>query len=99
MTFSPFSGEKLNETALEEWMIKGKPTAMAYSLRLYNDIKKKGIQIFLVSSRKEHLRSATIDNLVDAGFYGWKKLYLRYRNCFFLKNTHTYKHILSDSVI
>ncbi|PWA99195.1 HAD superfamily, subfamily IIIB acid phosphatase [Artemisia annua] len=26
---------------------------------------------------KEHLRDATIDNLVDAGYYGWKSLYLR----------------------
>ncbi|GKD39004.1 haloacid dehalogenase superfamily, subfamily IIIB acid phosphatase, partial [Tanacetum coccineum] len=40
-------------------------------------IKKGGIQIILVSSRKEHLRDATIDNLVDACYYGWKTLYLR----------------------
>ena len=54
-------------TALEEWMIKGKGTVMDYSLGLYNNIKKRGIQIILVSSRKEHLRDATIDNLLDAG--------------------------------
>lgn len=59
-------------------MTKGKATAIDYSLSLYNTIKKRGIQIILVSSRREHLRAATIDNLLDVGFYGWKSLYLRY---------------------
>ncbi|MFS7916464.1 putative Acid phosphatase [Helianthus anomalus] len=77
MKVSSFSGEALNVTGLEEWMGKGKATAMDYSLNLYNDVKKRGMQIILISSRREHLRSATIDNLVDAGFYGWKSLYLR----------------------
>nr|XP_043628485.1 acid phosphatase 1-like [Erigeron canadensis] len=72
-----YGGEKLNVTELEEWMRKGKATAMDYSLRLYNDIKKRGIQIILVSSRREHLRAATIDNLVNVGFYGWKSLHMR----------------------
>ncbi|PWA80541.1 HAD superfamily, subfamily IIIB acid phosphatase [Artemisia annua] len=72
-----YGGETLNVTGLEEWMTKGKGTAMGSSLTLFNDIKNRGIQIILISSRKEHLRSATIDNLVDAGFYGWKSLYLR----------------------
>ncbi|KAK9072425.1 hypothetical protein SSX86_008859 [Deinandra increscens subsp. villosa] len=69
-----YGGETLNVTGLEEWMSKGKGTAMEYSLNLYNDIKKRGIQIILVSSRREHLRAATIDNLLDVGFYGWKRV-------------------------
>ncbi|KAL8227373.1 hypothetical protein R6Q57_017205 [Mikania cordata] len=72
-----YGGEMLNVTGFEEWMSKGKATAIDYSFNLYNNIKKRGIQIMLVSSRREHLRSATIDNLVDVGFYGWKSLYLR----------------------
>ncbi|GJZ82170.1 acid phosphatase 1-like protein [Tanacetum coccineum] len=72
-----YGGEALNKTALEEWMSKGNCTVMEYTLGLYNTIKKGGIQIILVSSRKEHLRDATIDNLDDAGYYGWKILYLR----------------------
>ncbi|KAJ6771424.1 PLANT ACID PHOSPHATASE [Salix koriyanagi] len=36
-----------------------------------------GVQIFLVSSRREHLRSATTDNLVDVGYHGWTRLILR----------------------
>ncbi|KAJ9555606.1 hypothetical protein OSB04_010220 [Centaurea solstitialis] len=72
-----YGGEKLNVTDLEEWMKQGKAKAIDYSLNLFNDIKKKGIQIILVSSRREHLRSATVDNLVNVGFYGWKSLFLR----------------------
>lgn len=71
-------GEKLNVTSLEEWMSKAKAPALEHSLTLFNEIKAKGIQIILVSSRREHLRSATIDNLVNVGFHGWSGLVLRY---------------------
>jgi hypothetical protein len=64
-------------TALEEWMSKGKAPALDYSLRLFNDIKSRGIQIILISGRREHLRSATIDNLVNVGYHGWTSLILR----------------------
>ncbi|CAH1453041.1 unnamed protein product [Lactuca virosa] len=70
-------GEKLNATDLEGWMAQGKATAIDYSWNFFNDIKRRGMQIILISSRKEYLRDATIDNLVDAGFHGWKSLYLR----------------------
>lgn len=68
----------MNATDLEGWMAQGKATAIDYSLNFFNDIKRRGMQIILISSRKEYLRDATIDNLVDAGFHGWKSLYLRY---------------------
>lgn len=70
-------GEKLNLTTLEEWLSKGKAPALDYSLKLFNEIKSKGLQIFLISSRREHLRSATIDNLVDVEYHGWTRLILR----------------------
>lgn len=72
-----YGGEKLNLTSLEEWMGQGKAPAIEHTLKLFNDIKSRGIQIILVSSRREHLRSATIDNLVDVGFHGWASLILR----------------------
>ncbi|KAK4775735.1 hypothetical protein SAY87_023696 [Trapa incisa] len=75
--FKKHQGEKLNLTSLEEWMRKGKAPALEHSLKLFNEIKGRGIQIVLVSSRREHLRSATIDNLVTAGFHGWSSLILR----------------------
>ncbi|XP_030516681.1 acid phosphatase 1-like [Rhodamnia argentea] len=72
-----YGGEKLNVTSLEEWMSKAKAPALEHSLNLFNEIKARGIQIVLVSSRREHLRSATIDNLVNVGFHGWSSLVLR----------------------
>ncbi|KAG9152551.1 hypothetical protein Leryth_026783 [Lithospermum erythrorhizon] len=70
-------GEKLNLTSLEEWMKKGKATALDHTLKLFNELKAQGVQIFLVSSRRETLRSATVDNLVDVGYFGWTSLFLR----------------------
>ncbi|PON38157.1 Acid phosphatase [Parasponia andersonii] len=70
-------GEKLNLTSLEEWQSQGKAPALDYSLKLFNEIKSRGLQIFLVSFRRECLRSDTIDNLMKVGFYGWKSLILR----------------------
>ncbi|CAN0885735.1 Acid phosphatase 1 [Linum grandiflorum] len=72
-----FGGEKLNETSLEAWMRESKAPALNYSLRLFHTIKDRGIKIFIISSRREHLRSATVDNLIGAGYHGWSGLLLR----------------------
>ncbi|XP_061356787.1 stem 28 kDa glycoprotein-like [Gastrolobium bilobum] len=72
-----YGGKKINVTALEEWMSKGNAPALDYSLRLFSDLKSRGIQIILISARRENLRSATIDNLVRVGYYGWTSLVLR----------------------
>ncbi|XP_061355395.1 acid phosphatase 1-like [Gastrolobium bilobum] len=72
-----YGGKKLNVTSLEEWMRKGKATALDHSLKLFNELKSRGVQIFLVTARKEHLRSATIDNLVKVGYYGWTRIFFR----------------------
>ncbi|KAL3507537.1 hypothetical protein ACH5RR_032919 [Cinchona calisaya] len=70
-------GNKLNLTSLEEWMNQGKAPALQHSLKLFNELKDLGVQIILVSSRMEHLRSATVDNIVNEGFFGWTSLILR----------------------
>ncbi|XP_010542903.1 PREDICTED: acid phosphatase 1-like [Tarenaya hassleriana] len=72
-----FGGEVLNATKFEEWMGKSKAPAVPHMKRLYHEIRKRGIKIFLVSSRKEYLRSATVDNLIQQGYYGWSNLLLR----------------------
>ena len=77
MDFFDKRGKKLNVTSLEEWMSKGNAPALDHSLKLYNELKSRGVQIILVTSRKEHLRSATIDNLVKVGYYGWTKIVFR----------------------
>ncbi|KAL5996881.1 hypothetical protein ACLOJK_007804 [Asimina triloba] len=71
-----FGGELLNRTELEGWMKRGKAPGLAHTLRLYNDIKSRGLKIFLISSRGEHLRDATIKNLVKEKIYGWTSLFL-----------------------
>lgn len=72
-----FRGEKLNATSLEEWMEKSKAPALDHTLELFHEIKNKGFKIFLISSRKENLRSPTVDNLVSVGYHGWNRLTLR----------------------
>ncbi|XP_073122944.1 acid phosphatase 1-like [Henckelia pumila] len=72
-----FGGDKLNLTSIQEWKNQGKAPVLDYSLRLFNDLKGLGVKIFLVSSRSECLRSATIDNLVNVGYHGWTNLMLR----------------------
>ncbi|KAK9288717.1 hypothetical protein L1049_017180 [Liquidambar formosana] len=54
----------------EEHNFRARPPALDHSLRLFNEMKARGVQIILVSSRREHLRSATVDNLVNVGYHG-----------------------------
>ncbi|XP_044501864.1 acid phosphatase 1-like [Mangifera indica] len=72
-----FGGEKLNATSLESWMKESKAPALKHTLKLYHEIKHRGIKIFLVSSRRETLRSCTVDNLIHVGYHGWTRLELR----------------------
>lgn len=77
MDFFDNRGKKLNVTSLEEWMSKGNAPALDQSLKLYSELKSRGVQIILVTARREHLRSATIDNLLKVGYYGWTKIIFR----------------------
>ncbi|XP_057473578.1 acid phosphatase 1-like [Actinidia eriantha] len=72
-----FGGEKLNATTFEGWMRERKAPALEHTLNLYHEIRGKGLKIFLISSRKEPLRDATVDNLIKVGYHGWKGLILR----------------------
>ncbi|KAE8662527.1 putative Transcription factor [Hibiscus syriacus] len=72
-----FGGEKVNSSSLEAWMKESKAPALDHTFRLFHEIKDKGIKIFLVSSRKETLRSSTVDNLMKVGYHGWASLILR----------------------
>ncbi|KAL4308736.1 hypothetical protein GQ457_01G056110 [Hibiscus cannabinus] len=72
-----FGGEKVNSSSLEAWMEQSKAPALDHTLKLFHEIKDRGIKIFLVSSRKETLRSPTVDNLINVGYHGWSSLILR----------------------
>lgn len=69
--------EKTNVDSLEKWIRRGEAPALDHALCLYNHVKSLGLKIFLISSRKEYLRSVTVDNLIAAGYHGWSGLFLR----------------------
>ena len=46
-------------------------------LILFNYAKANNVTIFIITGRKENLRKESIKELHNAGFEGWKKLYLR----------------------
>lgn len=72
-----FGGVKLNATLFESWMKQSKAPALDHTLKFFHEIKDKGVKIFLISSRSETLRSATVENLINAGYHGWSSLILR----------------------
>ncbi|GMN49053.1 hypothetical protein TIFTF001_018218 [Ficus carica] len=72
-----FGGEKRNITSLEAWMKKKGAPALKHTLDIFHEIKDKGVKIFLISSRRETLRSHTVDNLIEVGYHGWSGLSLR----------------------
>jgi hypothetical protein len=51
--------------------------AIPPSLALFNLAKKKGITIFLITGRRENVRTPTEQNLAREGFTGYKKLVLK----------------------
>ncbi|KAI4301044.1 hypothetical protein L6164_034363 [Bauhinia variegata] len=72
-----FGGEKLNSTSFEAWIKESTAPALDHTLEIFHEIKNRGFKIFLISSRRETLRSATVDNLIKVGYHGWSNLMLR----------------------
>ncbi|XP_008796365.2 acid phosphatase 1 isoform X2 [Phoenix dactylifera] len=72
-----FGGATTNRTSMEQWMEERSAPAVKHMLNLYHEIRARGLKVFLISSRREHLRDATIDNLVKVGYLGWAELILR----------------------
>ncbi|XP_042507047.1 acid phosphatase 1-like [Macadamia integrifolia] len=70
-------GEKFNITSFEKWVWEGNAPALEHTMNLFNEIKGRGLKIFLISSRGEHLRDPTTDNLFKVGYTGWSGLILR----------------------
>ncbi|KAJ0966534.1 hypothetical protein J5N97_023451 [Dioscorea zingiberensis] len=68
---------RMNKSSLERWMEEGRAPAVDHMVGLYNEIKGRGLKIFIVSSRGEHLRDATVNNLIKVGYHGWTQLILR----------------------
>jgi len=70
-------GDNPSRTTLLQWLKEGEAPALDHILDLYFEIKGRGLKIFLISSREEDMRNATVDNLMKAGFSGWAELILK----------------------
>eukprot|EP01018_Ginkgo_biloba_P011328 Gb_13212 [translate_table: standard] len=79
MKLHHFGGEIGNATSFEEWAKEKKGPALP-TLALFNQLKSKGVKIFIVTGRGESLRDATVENLLKVGFTGWTDLILRGEN-------------------
>lgn len=87
-SLSNFSADKAADfgnlpDAIDAHYHEANSPAIAPVRRLYNEAIAKGVTVFFITSRKplpstpnEDLRACTIANLQNAGYAGWKELYL-----------------------
>ena len=59
--------EIIDKTSLEKWMEDMKAPALEPLLVLYNQLKLRGIKIFIITGQSEYLRDATAQNLGNLG--------------------------------
>ncbi|XP_010548682.1 PREDICTED: acid phosphatase 1-like [Tarenaya hassleriana] len=72
-----YGTEPMDEGSFYSWIEMAKAPAFDASLRLYNELKKLGFTIFLLTGRDEEYRNATETNLLRSGYFGWQRLFLR----------------------
>ncbi|GLT61525.1 hypothetical protein SLA2020_342260 [Shorea laevis] len=72
-----FGSETFDEKSWDEWVELAEAPALPASLNLYNQLKKMGFKIFLLTGRNENQRNVTAKNLLFAGFTNWERLILR----------------------
>ena len=61
----------------DAWVENADAPAIEPVLQLYKDAKHLGIKVFFITGRKEHLRSATVQNLESAGYLRFDGLFMR----------------------
>ncbi|KAI9108149.1 hypothetical protein K1719_021022 [Acacia pycnantha] len=73
-----FGCEPYDPVGFRAWASKGGSPAISPVLQLFNKLLDKGFKVFLVTGRdQETLGQATINNLHNQGFIGYKRLILR----------------------
>ncbi|XP_047338309.1 acid phosphatase 1-like [Impatiens glandulifera] len=72
-----FGSEEFDENSFNEWVDLAVAPALPASLKVYNEVKKAGIKIFLLTGRSESQRNETVKNLLFVGYSNWEKLILR----------------------
>ncbi|XVF49083.1 hypothetical protein PTKIN_Ptkin03bG0240000 [Pterospermum kingtungense] len=73
-----FGSEAFDENSFDQWVDLAKAPAIPASLKLYNELKRMGFKIFVLTGRSENQRNVTGKNLMFAGYTGWERLLLRY---------------------
>ncbi|XVF49082.1 hypothetical protein PTKIN_Ptkin03bG0240000 [Pterospermum kingtungense] len=72
-----FGSEAFDENSFDQWVDLAKAPAIPASLKLYNELKRMGFKIFVLTGRSENQRNVTGKNLMFAGYTGWERLLLR----------------------
>jgi len=71
------AGFAYDNTVFTEWVNSGQATAVASTLRLYNEAMRLNVSVIFLTGRPEEQRAATARNLQAVGFKTWEKLILR----------------------
>lgn len=72
-----YGSELFNETSFDEWVDEARAPALPASLKLYNELRRLGVHVVLLTGRSEFQRQATERNLNAVGYSGWDSLILR----------------------
>ncbi len=67
----------LEMTTFKRWVREAEGVALAPTQDVFNIAKTRGADLFLITGRPESLRAATVRELRQAGYSGWKHLYLK----------------------
>lgn len=79
------------EQVWNRWVDEARAPALGPTLQLYNELLAANWGIVFITGRTESQRNATTQNLISAGYVGWKSLILRYISC----ALHTF-HLYAD---
>ncbi len=66
-----------NADVFNAWVNSARAPAIPGTLRLYNEARRLGVDVFFLTGRPEAQRAATEQDLRGAGFHDWKQLILR----------------------
>ena len=62
---------------LDELDLKAEDPAIKSTLDLYQYAINHGVKVFFITGRHEWLRAATVKNLKQQGYHGWKHLFMK----------------------
>ncbi|XP_022958726.1 acid phosphatase 1-like [Cucurbita moschata] len=72
-----YGSQVFNADEFDNWVLRATAPAIQPSLKLYIELMDLGFKIVLLTGRSERQREATVQNLINAGFYDWDRLILR----------------------